>query len=149
MLGQPYSWKEIYRFSLFYFVFEGNFQKYTPPPRGGLYLEGQLKGGCFASRVWGAYIWRGLYTQGLIFGILQSADLATGRERQLTTGKRAERAKHDFRFQICRSAQASCLICARCRQLTFTFPFKRCVGRTALTIAIIIFCYGKGIVTKI
>ena len=25
-LGQPYSWQEIYRFSLFYFVFEGNFQ---------------------------------------------------------------------------------------------------------------------------
>ena len=23
---QNYSWKEIYRFSLFYFVFEGNFQ---------------------------------------------------------------------------------------------------------------------------
>ena len=25
-LGWPYSWKEIYRFSLFYLVFEGNFQ---------------------------------------------------------------------------------------------------------------------------
>ena len=43
------------------------------------------------------------------------ADLATGRERQLTKGKRAERTKHDFRCSICRSAigQASCLICAR------------------------------------
>ena len=40
------------------------------------------------------------------------ADLATGRERQLTMGKRAERTKHDFRCSICRSAigQASCLI---------------------------------------
>ena len=39
-------------------------------------------------------------------------DLATEQERQLTTGKRAERTKHDFRCPICRSAidQASCLI---------------------------------------
>ena len=53
----------------------------------------------------------------------QWADLATGRERHLTTGKRAERTKHDFRCSICRSAigQASCLICARRRQLTFPF----------------------------
>ena len=34
----------------------------------------------------------------------QQADLATGRERQLATGKRAERTKHDFRCLICRSA---------------------------------------------
>ena len=42
---------------------------------------------------------------------------------QLTTGKRAERIKHDFRCSICRSAigQASCLICTRRRQLTFPF----------------------------
>ena len=42
------------------------------------------------------------------------ADLATGQERQLTKGKRAERTKHDFRCPICRSpiGQASCLICA-------------------------------------
>ena len=51
------------------------------------------------------------------------ADLATGRERQLTTGKRAKRTKRDFRCSICRSAigQVSCLICARRRQLTFPF----------------------------
>ena len=49
--------------------------------------------------------------------------LATGRERQLTTGKRAERTKHDFRCSICRSAigQGSCLICTRHRRLTFPF----------------------------
>ena len=48
-------------------------------------------------------------------------DLAKERERHLTTGKRAERTKLDFRCPICRSAigQASCLICARRRQLTF------------------------------
>ena len=45
-------------FSLFYFV-----SKYNPP--GGLYLEGQFKGGFFALRVWG------LYMEGLIFGILR------------------------------------------------------------------------------
>ena len=46
--------------------------------------------------------------------------LATERERNLTTGKRAERTKLDFRCPICRSAigQARCLICARRRQLT-------------------------------
>ena len=48
-------------FGLFYFVFEGNFQ--VQPPRGDLYLEGRFKGGFFALRVWGAYIWRGLFSQ--------------------------------------------------------------------------------------
>ena len=37
----------------------------------GLYLEGRFDGGFFASPVWGAYIWRGLYMEGLIFGILR------------------------------------------------------------------------------
>ena len=44
-------------FSLFYVVFEGNF-----PPRG-LYLEGRFNGGFFALPVWGAYIWRGLFSK--------------------------------------------------------------------------------------
>ena len=44
------------------------FSKYKPP--GGLYLEGRFNRGLFASSVWGAYIWRGLYQEGLIFGIL-------------------------------------------------------------------------------
>ena len=57
-------------FALLYFVFEGNFQV-RAPPGGGLYLEGQFNGGFFALRVWGAYIWRGLYMEGLIFGILR------------------------------------------------------------------------------
>ena len=34
-------------------------------------MEGQFNGGFFALRVWGAYIWRGLYMEGLIFGILR------------------------------------------------------------------------------
>ena len=55
-------------FALFYFEFEGNFQVKAA---GGLYLEGRFNGGVFALRVWGASIWRGLYMEGLIFGILR------------------------------------------------------------------------------
>ena len=33
--------------------------KYKPPR--GLYLEGRFNGGFSALRVWGAYIWRGLF----------------------------------------------------------------------------------------
>ena len=42
-------------------------------PRGSFYLEGPLnfKGGFFALPVWGAYIWRGLYMERLIFRILR------------------------------------------------------------------------------
>ena len=56
-------------FALFYFVFEGNFQ--VQAPQGAYHLEGRFNGGFFALRVWGAYIWRGLYKEGLIFGILR------------------------------------------------------------------------------
>ena len=59
---------ELTVFALFYLVFEGNFQVQAP---GGLYLEGRFNGGFFALRVWGACIWRGLYMEGLIFGILR------------------------------------------------------------------------------
>ena len=38
------------------------------PPRG-LYLEGPFNGGVFVLPVWGAYIWRDLYMEGLIFRI--------------------------------------------------------------------------------
>ena len=40
---------------------------------GCLYLEGRFNGGFFALPVWGAYIWRGLYLEVLIFGILRYA----------------------------------------------------------------------------
>ena len=43
--------------------------KYKPP--AGLYLEWRFNGGFFALRVWGAYIWRGLYKEGLNFGMLR------------------------------------------------------------------------------
>ena len=54
-------------FALFYFVFDGNCPSTSPQ---GLYLEGRFDGGFFPLPVWGAYIWRGLYMEGLIFGIL-------------------------------------------------------------------------------
>ena len=58
----------MYRFNFVLLCIGGQFSKYKPP--GGLYLEGQFNGGFFALLVWGAYIWRGLYIEGLIFGIL-------------------------------------------------------------------------------
>ena len=67
-IGLALSWKEIYRFGFVLLCIWGQFSKYKPP--GGLYLEGRFNGGFFALPVWGAYIWRGLYMEGLIFGIL-------------------------------------------------------------------------------
>ena len=52
-------------FALFYFVFEGNFP--STSPRGGLYLVGRFNGGFFAFNT----SLRGLYLEGLIFGILR------------------------------------------------------------------------------
>ena len=61
-------------FALFYFGFEDKFQ--VQAPRGGLYSEGRFNGGFFALRFWGAYTWRGLfsefygmYTGTVIFGV--------------------------------------------------------------------------------
>ena len=79
IFGGPVDWASLIAgskftvFVLFYFAFEGNFPS-TNPRRGGgegLYLEGRFNGGFFALPVSGAYIWRGLYMQGLIFGILR------------------------------------------------------------------------------
>ena len=55
-------------FSLFYFVFEGNFQ--VQAPQGAYIWRSDLTKGFFALRVLEAYIWRGLYMEGLIFGSL-------------------------------------------------------------------------------
>ena len=38
---------------------------------GELISEGRFNGGFFALPDWGAYIWRGLYMEGLIFGFLR------------------------------------------------------------------------------
>ena len=56
-------------FALFYFVFEGTFQVQAPR---GLYSEGRFNGGFFALWVWGAYIWRGLFSE--FYCILKSCD---------------------------------------------------------------------------
>ena len=48
-------------FALFYFVFEGNFP--STSPQWGLFWEGRFNGGFFASPVWGAYKWRGLFSE--------------------------------------------------------------------------------------
>ena len=60
-------------FALFYFVFEGNFPSTSPWGAYSLFGAGQFNGGFFFSviLVWEAYIWRGLYMEGLIFGILR------------------------------------------------------------------------------
>ena len=67
-LGWPSSWKEICRFSLFYFVFEGNFQ--VQAPRGAYIWRGDFKiNGGFLSYEFGelifggAYTWRGLFSE--------------------------------------------------------------------------------------
>ena len=54
--------------ALFYFVFEGNFPHTSS--RGDFIWRGDLTEGFFALPLWGAYIWSGLYMEGLIFGIL-------------------------------------------------------------------------------
>ena len=56
-------------FALLQFVFECNFQ--VQAPRGAYIRRGDLTEGFFTLRVCGAYIWRGLYMEGLIFGILR------------------------------------------------------------------------------
>ena len=48
-------------FAFFYFVKLRALSKYKLP--AGLYLEGRFNGGQFALRVWGAYIWRGVFSE--------------------------------------------------------------------------------------
>ena len=55
--------------ALFYFVFESKFQ--VQAPRQAYILRGDLTEGFLRYGFWGAYIWRGLYMEGIIFGILR------------------------------------------------------------------------------
>ena len=60
-----YSWKEFYRFFFVLLcIWIHCFQVQVP---GALYSEGSFNETFFALRFWGAYIWRGLYMEGLIF----------------------------------------------------------------------------------
>ena len=63
------SGKEIYHFCIVLLCIRGQIP--STSPSGGLYSEGRFNGGFFALRFWGAYIWRGFYMEGLIFGILR------------------------------------------------------------------------------
>ena len=61
-LGQPSSWKENYRFSLFYFVFDGHFQ--VQAPRGAYIWGDDLTEGFLRNELGGLI----LILEGLIHG---------------------------------------------------------------------------------
>ena len=84
IFGGTYLWREIcvsqsiglalyleenWPFLLYFSLYLREISKYKSP--GGLYSAGRFNGGFFALRVWGAHIWRGLYMEGLIFGIFR------------------------------------------------------------------------------
>ena len=58
---------EIYRFLLCFTLYLRAISKYNP--LGSLYLEGRFNGGFLRLRVWGAYRWRGLFSE--FYEILQ------------------------------------------------------------------------------
>ena len=60
-IGLAYSWKEIYCFCFVLLRIRGQFP--SKSLRGSLYSEGRFNGGCFAWQVYGAYIWRGLFSE--------------------------------------------------------------------------------------
>ena len=68
LIGLAYTWKEIV-FALVNFVFEGNFQ--VQASQGAYIRSGDVTEGFLRYEFGGAYIWRGLYKEGLIFGILR------------------------------------------------------------------------------
>ena len=65
-IGLACSGKVIYHYCFVLLCIRGQIPRTSP--QGGLYSEGRFNGGFFALRVQGAYIWRGLYMEGLIFG---------------------------------------------------------------------------------
>ena len=62
-------------FAFFYFVFEGNFP--STSPQGAYIRRGDftISQGVTSFGGGGAYIWRGLYMEGFIFGILRYVNL--------------------------------------------------------------------------
>ena len=60
-------------FSLFYFVFEGNFR--VQAPWGASIWRGDLKEGFLRYKFGGAYTWRGLFSE--FYGILGFFDYPT------------------------------------------------------------------------
>ena len=57
-------------FACFFTLYLRAISKYKP--HGSLYLEGRINGEFLALRVWGAYTWRGLFSEfyGIIFIII-------------------------------------------------------------------------------
>ena len=71
-IGQALFLEGNWPFFFVYFVSEGNFQVQAPPPQVGLYFLGGWFNRVFFRFDFGAaYIWRGIYMEGLIFGILR------------------------------------------------------------------------------
>ena len=68
-VGLACSEKEIYHFCFVLLCIQGQIPSTSPP--GACIRRGNLTEGFFALRFWGAYIWRGSYMEGLIFGILR------------------------------------------------------------------------------
>ena len=75
-MGLACSGKEIYHFCFVLLCIRGQIPSTSPP--GGLYSEGRFNGGFFALRFWGAYIWKGLFSE--FYGTLSSgSSLVKGR----------------------------------------------------------------------
>ena len=68
-IGLSCSGKEIYHFCFLLLCIRGQIPSTSPP--GKFYLKARFNGAFFALQFWGAHIWRGLYMDGLIFGILR------------------------------------------------------------------------------
>ena len=66
-IGLACSGKEIYHFCFVLLCIWGQIPSTSPP--GGLYSEGRFNEGFFALRFWGAYTWRGLFSE--FYGITQ------------------------------------------------------------------------------
>ena len=60
-IGIACSGKEIYHFCIVLLCIRGQIPSTSPP--GDLYSEGRFNGEFFALRFWGAYIWRGLFSE--------------------------------------------------------------------------------------
>ena len=60
-IGLACSGKEIYRFCFVLLCIWGQIPSTSPP--GGLHSEERFNGGFFALPFWGAYMWRGLFSE--------------------------------------------------------------------------------------
>ena len=68
-IGLACSEEEIYHFCFVLLCIRGQIPGTSP--LGRLYSEERFNGGFFALRFWGPYIWRALYIEELIFGIVR------------------------------------------------------------------------------